>query len=248
MVPIEAIKGDTFMRRTFTLALLLATVLFTTGAKWVETPIESLASIAGEWRGTGAAANGQSFYFATFVFKKDGSFDYSQVFIGGNEKSGQRPPGTVRQAGGELVYKGPEGLLWTVTLYEKKKGKRVLRGYREDGGHWEVKQKRAGAPASPSTSNKLACPQIGAGTATLSWTAPTTNTDGSLVGLAEFRIYCGPTRSTSAMQIIDTVKFPVTTAVVKNLSPGKYFFAVTAVSKNGVPSDFSNVASKKIER
>ncbi len=247
MVTIEAIKNDAFMRRTFTLTLVLASVLFTTGAKWAEKPIESVASIAGEWRGTGAAANGQ-FYFTTFVFKKDGSFDYNQVFIGGNDKSGQRPPGTVRQAGGKLVYKGPEGLPWTIALYENKKGKRLLRGHREDGGHWKVKQKWVGAPPSPSTSNNLACLQSGTGTATLSWTAPTTNTDGSPVNLAEFRIYCGPTRSTSAMQMVDTVEFPATTAVVKHLSTGKYFFAVTAVSKSGVPSDFSNVVRKKIDR
>lgn len=252
------------MHRRRTLTLIIIGALLTLGAKWAEKPIESVASIAGEWRGTGAAAGGQ-FYFITLVFKGDGSLDYSQVFKGRDEKSSQRPPGTVGQAGEKLAYKDSEGRLWTITLYEDKKGKRLLKGVGKDGSHWKAKQKRAGdlpGPSTPNTastaaeiatapslskSNTSGCRQEGTGTATLSWTAPTTNTDGSEVKLGEFRIYCGPTRSTSAMKMIDTVKFPATTAVVRNLSPGKRFFAVIAVSTSGVPSDFSNIASKKID-
>ena len=252
------------MHRNLTLTLLITGALLSLGARWAETPIAGVASIAGEWRGTGATASGQ-FYFTTLVFREDGSLDYSQVFKGKNEQSGQRPPGTVRQAGGTLAYQDAEGLPWTITLYENKKGKRLLRGRRKDGSHWKAKQKRVGARPSPSTStttstttgvsastslsksNSLACRQDGTGTAMLSWTAPTTNTDGSPAELSEFKIYCGPTVSTSAMKMIKAVKFPATTAVVKNLSPGKHFFAVKAVSTGGVPSDFSNVASNPIE-
>jgi hypothetical protein len=249
------------MPRTFTLTLVIAGALLVLGAKWAEKPIESVSGVVGEWRGTGAAANGR-FYFITLVFKGDGSLDYSQVFSDKNEQRSQRPPGTIRQAVGKLAYKGPGGLLWSVTLYEDNKGRRLLRAHSKDGSHWQAKQKSAGVLPSPSTSktasttpsvststtlsksSSLGCAQDGKGAATLSWTAPTTNTDGSPVKLREYRIYCGRTRSTSAMKIIDTVKFPTTTAVIKNLSHGKHFFAIIAVSKDGVPSAFSNVASK----
>jgi hypothetical protein len=257
-------KGDRAMRRDLALTLLIIGALLTLGARWAERPIASVENIVGEWRGTGTTAGGQ-FYFLTLVFKKDGSLDYSQIFKGRNEQSSQRPPGTVRQAGRKLAYKDSQGLQWTVTLYEDKKRKRLLEGHGKDGSQWKVKQKRAEVPSSPSTSktastptsvststslsksSKPACLQDGQGTATLSWIAPTTNTDGSPVTLGEYRVYCGSADSTSAMRLIDTVKFPATTAVIKNLSPGKYFFAVIAISKNGVPSDFSNVASKKID-
>jgi hypothetical protein len=256
-------KGDRAIRRDLALTLLILGALLTVGARWAERPIASVTNIAGEWSGTGTTARGQ-FYFLALVFKKDGSLDYRQIFKGRNERSGQRPPGTVRQAGGKVAYKDPQGLPWTVKLYEDKKGKRLLEGHGKDGSHWKVKQKRAEVSSSPSTSktisaptsvststslsksSKPACLQDGQGTATLSWIAPTRNTDGSLVTLGEYRVYCGSTDSTSAMRLIDTVKFPATTAVIKNLSPGKYFFAVIAVSKDGVPSGFSNVASKRI--
>ena len=47
------------MRRTLTLTLVIAGALLTLGARWAEKPIANVANIAGEWRGTGAAASGQ---------------------------------------------------------------------------------------------------------------------------------------------------------------------------------------------
>ena len=123
------------------LPVLLVGALLSMGAKWAEKPIESLASVAGEWRGSGTSAGGKD-YSTTFIFKEDGSFDYG--WIKGKKKSerGERPPGTVRLNGGKLEWKSPNGLLRTVTLYEDKKGKRMLRGRREDGNSWQLKEKK----------------------------------------------------------------------------------------------------------
>jgi hypothetical protein len=44
--------------RKLALPLLLVGALLCMGAKWAEKPIESLASVAGEWRGKGDAVEG----------------------------------------------------------------------------------------------------------------------------------------------------------------------------------------------
>lgn len=79
---------------------------------------------------------------------------------------------------------------------------------------------------------------------TLSWTPPTQNTDGTaLTNLAGYRIYWGP--SAGAMnQTIDVKNAAVAAYVVENLTPGTWYFAVTAYNSTGGESVRSNTASK----
>jgi hypothetical protein len=85
-----------------------------------------------------------------------------------------------------------------------------------------------------------------AGAATLSWKPPTTNTDGSaLTNLAGYRIYYGT--STDAMnQAVDIKASSVITYMVDGLSPGTWYFAVTAYTSTGTESARSNIASKTV--
>jgi Putative Ig domain len=84
------------------------------------------------------------------------------------------------------------------------------------------------------------------GRATLSWTAPTENTDGSTLGnLSGYRINYG----TSAAALTNTIiisNASVTTYVVEDLAPATWYFAVTAVTAAGTESELSNVATKQI--
>ncbi|HTT06514.1 MAG TPA: putative Ig domain-containing protein, partial [Steroidobacteraceae bacterium] len=82
------------------------------------------------------------------------------------------------------------------------------------------------------------------GSATLSWTAPTTNTDGTpLTDLAGYYIYDGT--SPSAMQLIATVSSASTTTyTVSKLTSGTWYFAVTAYDSAGTQSASSNDVSK----
>ena len=88
--------------------------------------------------------------------------------------------------------------------------------------------------------------QTALGSATLTWTAPTQNTDGSaLTNLSAYKIYYGVTQGSYPNQIrIDNPG--VTSYVVENLTPDTYFFVATSVNTNGVESTFSNVASKTV--
>ncbi|HEY6641678.1 fibronectin type III domain-containing protein [Povalibacter sp.] len=82
---------------------------------------------------------------------------------------------------------------------------------------------------------------------TLSWTAPTQNTDGSsLTTLAGYRIYYG-TSSSALNQTIQVANPSVSTYVIDGLAPATYYFAVRAYTTAGTESANSNVASKTLQ-
>lgn len=84
------------------------------------------------------------------------------------------------------------------------------------------------------------------GSATVSWTAPTVNTDGStLTDLMGYRVAYGRAAD-DLSQSADINNPGLTTYTVSNLASGQWFFAVYAVNNAGVESDISNVASKTI--
>lgn len=88
--------------------------------------------------------------------------------------------------------------------------------------------------------------QSGTGSATLSWTAPTQNEDGSaLTDLAGYKLYWSTTPGSYPNSV--TIDNPgVTTYVVENLTSGTYEFVVTAFNDSGLESRFSNTATKTI--
>ncbi len=93
----------------------------------------------------------------------------------------------------------------------------------------------------------LSVTQVSTGSATLSWTAPTQNTDGSqLTNLGSYRIYYG-TSASALTQTVDISNASISTYVVSNLSPATWYFAVKARTVAGVESELSNVASKIIQ-
>ncbi len=88
--------------------------------------------------------------------------------------------------------------------------------------------------------------QAANGSATINWTAPTRNTDGSpLTILAGSHLYCG-TSADDLTRSIQIANPGLTTYVLGNLSPATWFFGVKAYSSSGTESTFSNVASKTV--
>ena len=81
------------------------------------------------------------------------------------------------------------------------------------------------------------------GSVTLSWTAPTENTNGTaLTDLAGYWIYYGTSANalTKSMQISNP---GLVTYVLSNLSPGTWYFAISAYTTANVQSSQSAVAS-----
>jgi hypothetical protein len=99
-------------------------------------------------------------------------------------------------------------------------------------------------PSSSSVSSSLA--PTSKGSATLSWTPPTSNSDGTpLTDLAGFYIYYG----TTAGSLTNTIKVAnpgAVSYVVSNLGSGTWYFAIAAYTNTGVVSPQSNVGSKTI--
>jgi putative Ig domain-containing protein len=85
------------------------------------------------------------------------------------------------------------------------------------------------------------------GSASLSWTPPTMNTDGSpLTNLAGYKVYWGSAIGDYPNSV--TLNNPgLASYVVEGLAPGTYYFVVTARSSAGSESPFSNVGSKTIQ-
>lgn len=84
------------------------------------------------------------------------------------------------------------------------------------------------------------------GSATLSWTPPTSNTNGStLSNLAGYRISYG-TSASNLSRTVQVANAGVTSYVVPDLSAGTWYFAVRAYSSNGSESASSNTATKAV--
>lgn len=80
-------------------------------------------------------------------------------------------------------------------------------------------------------------------TATLTWVAPTQNTDGSpLTDLTSYNVYEGPTSPPG--KIIASPAAGVTSYTATALPAGTNYFAVTAVNSKQQESTLSNIASK----
>jgi hypothetical protein len=84
------------------------------------------------------------------------------------------------------------------------------------------------------------------GTASLSWVAPTENSDGSpLTDLAGYRVYHGLS-ATALTDIIDRPGATNTSYSFSQLASGTHYFAVAAYNSAGVESPMSAVGSKTI--
>jgi hypothetical protein len=84
------------------------------------------------------------------------------------------------------------------------------------------------------------------GSATLSWESPTQRADGSpLMNLAGFKIYWGmdPDGLSNSMTIANP---GLTSFMIEQLVPARWYFVATAFDTEGLESSFSNIASKMI--
>lgn len=86
----------------------------------------------------------------------------------------------------------------------------------------------------------------GPGNATLSWEAPTSNTnDTPLTDLAGYRIYYGPSPEHFS-HTVEINNIGLQTYVIDDLEPGTWYFAVRAVAANGSESKLSEIVAKTL--
>lgn len=116
------------------------------------------------------------------------------------------------------------------------------------GGDEDKSAAQSTAPggSAPPSSTPAPPPTSQARAATLEWTVPTTQTDGQMLAdLAGYRIHYGKSASTLDKTI--EVRNPtVSSYVIEGLSPGTYYFAVTAFTSRNHESERSNAGRKRI--
>jgi hypothetical protein len=101
------------------------------------------------------------------------------------------------------------------------------------------------ATITANTNYTLTC-NWNSGSARVSWTAPTTNTNGSaLANLAAYRVYYG-TSASSLSQSAEVNDITQRAATINSLTPGTWFFAVRAVNTSQLESDNSGVWNKSV--
>jgi hypothetical protein len=99
--------------------------------------------------------------------------------------------------------------------------------------------------AGASTSNNLTQSQS-TGSATLVWSVPTNNTDGTmLTNLGGYKVYYGRDQS-SLSEVVDINHPGITSYVVDKLVSGTYYFALSAYNAAGIESAMKMVGSKTI--
>lgn len=103
----------------------------------------------------------------------------------------------------------------------------------------------SGSPVNSQSSGSTT-PTPTVSEATLSWTPPDQNTDGSaLTNLSGYRIYYG-TSVNALDQVIDIPTVGITAYVVDNLTNGTYYFSIRAYNSAGAESALSNIVSDTI--
>jgi hypothetical protein len=106
--------------------------------------------------------------------------------------------------------------------------------YTWSGSQWVASSN----PSPPSTGTT--------GTASLSWSVPTVNTNGSsLTDLAGYIIHYG-TSSGALTQTIQLTDPDLTSYVVRNLTAGTYYFAISGYATTGLQSSDSSEVSKTV--
>ncbi len=104
-------------------------------------------------------------------------------------------------------------------------------------GPFRIDVKAAAASTSPEPIT---------GSATLRWTAPTRNEDGSaLTNLAGYRVHYGTNRN-SLTNLVQVNRPNITQATVGGLTTGTWYFMLTSYTNTGVESGPSVTASKTI--
>jgi len=103
---------------------------------------------------------------------------------------------------------------------------------------------QSSTPSSASSSANL--PTASSGAVTLNWTPPTENTDGTpLTDLSGYDIHYG-TASVNYTQSVAVSNAGLATYVVDNLTPGTYYFSVSAVNTSGTESPLSSEVVAKV--
>jgi hypothetical protein len=156
----------------------------------------------------------------------------------------------VSGASGALIFKITNKPSWAT--FSAATGKLSGTPASKDAGAYKsilvtVTDAKKAAAALPVFSITVAAAPAADSSVSLSWTAPTRNSDGSaLVDLEGYNVHYG-TKSLNYSNVIKVSNPGLTAYVVQNLARGKYYFSVSAYNGKGIESSFSGEASASVD-
>ncbi|HMH27540.1 MAG TPA: fibronectin type III domain-containing protein [Steroidobacteraceae bacterium] len=212
-------------------------------------------SAAGAWSGTKAVSGSQ----ATAALSADASYQLTCTGAGGSATHTATvsvtnaiptvnlaaSPGTV-QTGAKTTLTWSSSNATSCTASGGWLGSRATSGSSATGALNTTTIYALACTGAGGTANKTATVTVAAvvngSTATVSWEAPTTNTDGTPVTpLSGYTIYYG--NSPSALSHSIPASATATSYEITGLAPGTWYFAVAADAKVGTKSAMSNIGS-----
>lgn len=117
-----------------------------------------------------------------------------------------------------------------------------------DAGRYHCVVSNAGSQATSATASVTVVDSVITQSALLTWTAPTTRANGERLPASEiagYEIYMS-TSSNGPFNSVATTEGNETQAIVKDLTPGTYYFGITTLDTNGLESEMSRVFSLQI--
>ena len=217
---------------------------------WTTTNVTSCTA-SGSWTGTKATSGTQS----TGALTANASYTLTCSGAGGS--AAQTATVTVGSAPSLTLTASPRGVAPNATTTLNWTSTNVT-SCAASGG-WSGSKALNGSEITPpltsdqtyqlsctgSNGNALAMTTVTIRTAVLSWTAPTQNVDGSpLTNLAGYKVYWGTTPGTYSSNA--SVSGAGTTTYTTNLTPGTWYFAVSALDATGAESAKTNEVSKTV--
>jgi hypothetical protein len=212
-------------------------------------------SAAGAWSGTKAVSGSQG----TAALSADASYQLTCTGAGGSATHTATisvtnaiptvnlaaSPGTV-QTGANTTLTWSSSNATSCTASGGWLGSRATSGSSTTGALNTTTIYALACTGAGGTANKTATVTVAAvvsgSTATVSWEAPTTNTDGTpLTPLSGYTIYYGT--SPSALSHSIPASATATSYEITGLAPGTWYFAVAANAKVGTKSAMSNIGS-----
>lgn len=102
----------------------------------------------------------------------------------------------------------------------------------------------ASASLAPFTLTVMSAP-VTTGNATLNWTRPTLNSDGTMLSaVSGYKIYYGASASSLSNSI--SVSGDVTSYTISNLAKGTWYFAIASINSAGIEGSRSNNAASTL--
>ncbi len=229
-----------------------------TTLNWSSTNATSCTA-SGDWSGTKATSGSETFNALTedqvFTLSCSGNGGSVYESVSVTVQPAPAPTVSLSASSTNVSQGGAITLSWNSTDAISCSASGDWIGTKESSGSETINELTAdsqfvlecsGAGGSSSDSVNVTVVLNNTGTALLSWTPPTENTDGSMLAdLAGYRVYYG-TQPGNYTESVEIANPGLASYLIENLAPANWYFVMTAYNTSNIESAYSPEVSKVI--